>query len=228
VLARVLLAMVLAGGERSAEGVQIAPAVVEISPERPYADFRVGNLGSERREVLTEVFSWTQDARGRVSLARTDAVSAYPPRVELAPGEERRFRLTVIARAPIRPSAYRIGVTVRDLATGEQVTALVPAFVLPEHPTEVLAAYVDCVGASRCRVILENRGNVALRPVRILLALHRDGAQDIEGELEPWWVLPAETREWDVPVAASAAREVHVRVKLLAHDDVTAWASVRR
>jgi hypothetical protein len=150
----------------------------------------------------------------------------YPPRAVLAPGEQRRFRLTVLERAPVRPAAYRIGVSVRDPATGEQVVALVPAFVLPESPLESAAVQVACPGPERCDVVLANTGNVQVRPSRIVLAVDSGPSDATERELASWWVLPGGTRRYPIVLEPAAGRrEVRVRVSL-AGVELTASAVV--
>jgi P pilus assembly chaperone PapD len=223
-LAALVASMVVAAAPSDA--VLLTPSVVEVAPERPYADLTLTNVGDAPREIAAEALGWAQDEDGRVTLSETATVSVYPPRAMLAPGEQRRFRLTVVERAPIRPGAYRIGVRVRDPATDEKVIALIPAFVLPEAPVESAAVHVSCPGPERCDVVLANTGNVQMRPSRIVIVVGSGSMDAPEQELASWWVLPGGSRRYPIELEPGAQpREVRVRVTL-AGVELTASAVV--
>ncbi|HEX9242451.1 MAG TPA: hypothetical protein VF875_08430 [Anaeromyxobacter sp.] len=211
-----LLASMLQGAP-SRDEVVITPPVVVISPDRPFADVRVRNLADAPLEIQAVALAWTQDERARVTLAPTDAVSMYPTRVELPPGDERKLRLTVVERRPVRSGAYRVCLQLRELPTGEEVTALIPAFVVAEPPVESAAVHVDCPARDRCHVVLENTGNVQLRPTRVIFEVGAGAGAGptSQVDLEAWWVLPGGSRVYDVALApAAGAREVLVRVSV--------------
>lgn len=201
-------------GAAPPDGILVEPALVELSAARPYADVTVQNVGTAPRDVRAEAFSWEQDAAGRVTLAPTGAAGMFPPRAVIAHGEKRRFRLSVDVSAPVRETAFRVALHVRDLASGGAVTALVPAFFAPAHPSVAATLRAEC-GASGCRVVLVNEGTVRIRPQRIELAvLGPEGVESVR-ELEPWWVLAGGTRVWEVPLAAAAPeRDIRVEVAL--------------
>ena len=205
-------AVVFAGAP--VDGVLVSPPVVEVNADQPRADMTVTNPGDSPLEILTGALFWSQDDEGRVTLSETAAVSIYPPHVQLAPREQRRLRLTVLERAPVRSAAYRIVLSIRDPATGEEVFALVPAFVVPNQAIESATVNVACSSQERCAVTLANTGSLPVRPARILLVLVSETGE-VEQELTAWWVLPGGTRSYPIALeSARVRREVRVRVEL--------------
>lgn len=186
--------------------ILVSPEIVEVSPERPWADVTVRSRGDAPREVQASVLAWSQDEAGRVVLEPAVDASMFPRAAVVAPAEARRFRLTVVGPAEARERAYRISLSVRDVASGARVTALVPAFVAPVERTVARTVRVACERA-RCRVVLSNPGSVRVRPERVSVELaHRGGARE-ELLLEPWWVLAGGTRVYVVELPAAAPVE---------------------
>ena len=197
------------------EGMLVAPQVVELSAGNRSADLVVTNVGTGPREVSATALSWSQEEDGAVTLAPADDVGMFPPEAVLAPGEQRRFRLTSWGSPREQEAAYRIALRILDVQSGEAVTALIPAFAAPERVVVSTGVRVQCARPERCRVGVVNQGNVRIRPERIVVAAPREDGTTWESELEPWWVLAGGARDWDVKVPPGVeARDVVVRVSV--------------
>ena len=226
--ATLLAAAVVLAAPTPLDGMLVAPQVVELGAGHRSADLVVTNAGAGAREVAATALAWTQEEDGCVTLAPAGDAGIFPAEAVLAPGEQRRFRLSSWTPPRDREAAYRIALRITDVASGDAVTALVPAFAAPERAAPSTAVHVACEGPARCRVALVNDGNVRVRPERIVLsAPARDGTL-WESELEPWWVLAGSSRSWDVRVPPGVeARDVMVRVAV-GVGELTASAGLRR
>lgn len=200
--------------------LSVSPAVVEVSPDRPWADVSIRNESGATVELRAEAFGWEQDDAGRVSLTRVRDVSVFPASARIAPHDPRTFRISVLRAPGERERAYRLALDVRHAEEGADAVvtrALVPVFVEPARRS--VRAEIDIVPAagSRCTVVLRNLGTVRIRPPRVSVAVSaRDGAV-AERAFDGWWVLAGGARAFDVelPMEADAVREVVARARIV-------------
>jgi hypothetical protein len=186
----------------------VTPAVVELGPDRAWADVSVRNDDERVREVRAAALSWEQDAQATVTLRPAHDVSAFPERARIAAGETRRFRVSVHRPPGEVERAYRIALDVSDPEAGPLARALVPLFVAPARPLVAADLRVACERGGPCRVVLRNVGTVRVRPRDVSVAVAADGGAVTELPLEAWWVLAAGERVYEVDVPQDRARVV--------------------
>lgn len=217
-----LLACVLLGAAPLPDDVlAIAPDVLEVPAERPFADLMVSNPGSVPRAVQLEALSWTQDEAGRVLVSPSDDASMFPARATILPGQTRRFRFSTPEPEANRERAFRISVAVLDASSRVTVNALVPAFVAPARPLRAATLTLDCERPRRCRLVIANTGTVRMRPAAISVAAAGEGG-GARRDLDPWWVLAGDVRVYEVPLeGAGWDQEVVARVAVDGRELVT-------
>jgi hypothetical protein len=220
-----LTLLLLAAVAGAPGGLAVSPPVVDLSAAHPFADVTVRNLGAGTREVCASVLAWSQEESGRVVLTGVVHAAVFPRRAILAPGEERRFRVSSADEPAALERAYRVALDVRDLGGGGAVTALVPAFFAPSRPTRAAAVRVACA-PRHCRLVLENGGTVRLRPDHVAVAVVADGGATVERVLEGWWVLAGGSRVYEVPLEPGAPVSQVVAHVDLGGERVTAAAPV--
>jgi len=179
-------------------GIQVAPVMVEMTPERSFGSVRVRNARARSTAFEVDVYAWTQ-VNGEDVLTPTDALIVAPGVFEMAPGAEQVVRAGAIAPGRERETAFRI--ILRELPTqstsgarlGFTLEMSLPVFVTPADAEASVTASpesnstftVTNTGAAHARLIsVEGVNTGAVEAPRYLLA----GAR---AEL----ALPPRTRE---------------------------------
>jgi len=179
-------------------GIQVAPVVVEMTPERSFGSVRVRNARARSTAFEIDVYAWTQ-VNGEDVLTPTDALIVAPGVFEMAPGAEQVVRVGAIAPGRERETAFRI--ILRELPTqstsgarlGFTLEMSLPVFVTPDGAEASVMASPEAgsmltvanVGAAHARMIsVEGVNTGAVEAPRYLLA----GA-------EAALTLPPRTRE---------------------------------
>lgn len=182
-----LLAAALIGAAPAAaqsRGIQVAPVLVQMAPERAFGSLRVRN-GRERATAFeVDVYAWTQ-VNGEDVLTPTDALVAAPGVFEMQPGGEQVVRLGAIAPSRTRETAFRV--ILRELPTqradgarlGFTLEMSLPVFVTPANARAELTTQarpgpgivLSNTGAAHARLIsLESIEAGAIDAPRYLLA----------------------------------------------------------
>jgi fimbrial chaperone protein len=224
--ARLLSLVALLAGPASA-AIEVSPIRIELTRAAPNTLVVLTNSGAEEARFELRPVSWKQDETGKMQLDNTKDVFVYPPLLTLKPGERRNVRVAV------EPSLFgQVERTYRLIAqelprapkAGEprhvQVLARlsIPIFVEPEHPTDDLR--IEGLGLADGRASLElvNAGNVAQRPLDVVVeALDAAGASVARERWEGWYVLASGRRgyAWQIPAAAcKAVASLKVEVRL--------------
>src|SRR5512133_946242 len=95
-LAPIVLLLGAASSARAA-GLQVVPVLVELSRQEPRATIAVRNVADAPVRLEVTVSAWDQSPDGRMRLAPAPEILVYPPLLQLAPGEERKVRISTTA-----------------------------------------------------------------------------------------------------------------------------------
>jgi fimbrial chaperone protein len=234
----IALALAALCGAAHGGDLEVSPVLVELTAERPSAMITVRNESAAPVRFEVRVFAWDQGRDGEMALAATPDLVAYPPLLELAPGEARSVR--VGTRLPPGASERSYRVFVEQLAAPEpsdapaRVAVLtrfgIPVFVEP--PTRIARAEIvppELVGR-RIEFAVRSGGTVRIRPrsVRVTVG-DAAGRALFEKELPAWYVLAGGERAYtvDLDETACAAGQTLSIVARLDSGDVTAVVPLR-
>ena len=133
----------IAPAQAQSGGIQVAPVLVEMAPERGFASLRVRNGRAHAAAFEADVYAWRQ-IDGEDVLTPSDALLAAPGVFEIAPGAEQVVRLAAPSPDPNRELAFRL--ILRELPTqrrdgarlGFTLEMSLPVFVTPAGARAVL------------------------------------------------------------------------------------------
>lgn len=154
-----MLALVAAPGVAGAQtGIQVAPVLVNLSPERSISSVRIRNGREEPISFEVDAYAWTQVNGEDVLTPTTDLIVA-PAVFEISADGEQTLRLGTRAANPNSESAYRI--VLRELpnphrsgvALGFTLEMSMPVFVTPRGAHSDVTTQVE-----QDRIVLTNTG----------------------------------------------------------------------
>lgn len=165
-------------------GVQVAPVLVEMTPERAFGSLRVRNGRARPAAFEVDVYAWTQ-VNGEDVLTPTDALVVAPGVFETQPGGEQVIRIGAATPEPGRETAFRI--IIRELPAtradgarlGFTLEMSLPVFITPAGARANVTAEAGAArglvltnaGAARARLIsVETAAGAAIAAPRYLLA----------------------------------------------------------
>ncbi len=194
----------LAPAEAQTGGIQIAPVMVTLSPERSITSLRLRNGRARPVAFEVDAYVWTQQ-NGRDVLTPTREVIVAPGVFEVAPAGEQVVRLGVRAPAQETERAYRL--LLRELpsqrgegsALGFALEMSLPVFVTPAGATASLQARSETHGDMRA-IVLSNTGRAHLQ---------LSSVQDVDaaGALDaPRYLLAGASAEVELPANVRAVR----------------------
>lgn len=226
---RILGALALAAPLAAGAGdLEIAPVLVELSPEARTALVSVRNAGRQPARYQARAYEWGQASDGATVLTPAKDLVLFPPLLELLPGETRNLRLGTDAAPGPSERSWRLFVEElprRETSTGApQVQVLtrigVPVFLAPAQRTaKAEIAFLPAEGA-RVRFTLRNVGSVRIRPSAVTLTLlSADDQPLLERSLEAWYVLAGGERVYEIEVPAGACARAAKAVAAAALDD---------
>ncbi len=182
-LCAVLASAAPASAQNAPGGIQVAPVLVQMTPERAFGSLRVRNGRDRPTSFEVDVYAWTQ-VNGEDVLTPTDALVAAPGVFEMQPGAEQIVRLGAVAPGRERETAFRI--ILRELPTpqgngarlGFTLEMSLPVFVTPRgaeasldvETRDDLGLVVSNTGAAHARLISAESDEGALALPRYLLA----------------------------------------------------------
>lgn len=173
-----------ASAQNSAGGIQVAPVLVQMTPERAFGSLRVRNSRDRATSFEVDVYAWTQ-VDGEDVLTPTNALVVAPGVFEMQPGAEQVVRLGAVAPGRETETAFRI--ILRELPTARENGARLgftlemslPVFVTPRGAEASVSAELENnqalvlanTGAAHARLIsAEAAPTGALQTPRYLLA----------------------------------------------------------
>jgi fimbrial chaperone protein len=214
-LAPLVLLLGAATSARAA-GLQVTPVLVELSATEPRATVVLKNVADTPARLELTASAWDQTPDGQMRLAPAPDIVVYPPLLQLAPGEERKVRVSTTAAFGAKEQSFRL--FIRELAPAEkpsEKTAVrfltrigVPVFLMPAKP-ELRAEIVGAaVHAGRLALTLKNTGTTRLSPGRMKAeGLGADGKQVFATEVDLWYVLAGGERVLDVQLPAAGCQD---------------------
>jgi fimbrial chaperone protein len=105
------LALALAsglGGRARAGDLEVNPVRVALSRGARSAVVAVRNAGTEATRLEVRIYAWEQSPSGEMKLTPTEEVVAFPPLLQLGPGERRNVRVGAKVEPGAAEKAYRL------------------------------------------------------------------------------------------------------------------------
>lgn len=219
-LAPIVLLLGGAASSARAAGLEVTPVLVELSRSEPRATVVVKNVGAAAVRIEITASAWDQTAAGEMRLAPAPEIAVYPPLLQIAPGEERKIRVSTTAAFGARELSYRI--FLRELPPAETpndrpgihlLTKIgIPVFLVPSRPQLRAEIAGAAVHAGRLAVTIRNTGNTRLSPGKLKVeGLGADGKIVFTTDADVWYVLGGGERALDVKLP----REGCARTRLL-------------
>ena len=206
-----------------AQGLDVAPVQVFLSPRDKSAMVSLRNGGSEAKRYQLKVMSWRQDERGEMKLEPTRDIALFPGLLSLKAGEERNVRVGALTPFAAVEKAYRL--FIEELppppAPGKaQVRVLtrvgLPIFLEASQPRVGTQLEPVALRDGKLSFALKNTGSRHVRPAFIRArGLGRADKVLFEKEWTSWYVLAGDKRvyESDVPMPGCAGvRKVEVEI----------------
>lgn len=208
------LALGRIGGEARAANVSVNPVQVHLSAKQGSALLTVKNQGSSPARFQLSASAWAQDENGGMVLEPTRDVVFFPTIVSIAPGEDRKIRIGVTAKAGEVEKTYRLFLDELPSEREEGHSGVrvltklgVPIFLQPAKPRGELRLAGTTLKDGMLAVMLENGGNsyVVPRQVRIR-AVDGKGKSRVLAEQSGWYVLAGTRRLHKFPLPPDACR----------------------
>lgn len=219
---RLLLAGAFAGAlcasPSAAAVINIAPTAVVIARPGESGSLMLRNDADEPVRFQVSAFRWSTAPSGEMALEPTKDLIFFPSLFTIAPHQARRLRVATSVRAVDRELSYRL--LIEQLPASEAapatpgqgvqmlVRASVPVFVQP--PTLTVRVTLDglALADGAASFDLRNTGTVHLTMTEaVLRGRLRNGADAPEQRIKGWYLLPAESRRYRVPVPPESCRE---------------------
>jgi fimbrial chaperone protein len=193
----------------------ITPTRLFIARNQTSTSLMLRNDGGETLRFQVSAFAWSNDRDGQMVLNPTTDVVFFPMLFSVEPGQSRRVRVAVSARAIERELSYRLLVEqlpsrASVLPPGVQMLmrASIPVFVRPASMVaRATLDEVDAIGG-RLSFVLRNVGTVHVSTTQIAVRAPRgDGGKMFETSLPGWYLLAGESRVYHVTLPADVCDE---------------------
>ena len=200
----------------SAQGkFSVTPTRLVLRPNETSTSLLLKNESAEPLRFQVTAFTWTNAIDGEMRLEPTKDVVFFPALFTIAPGRTRRVRVATSERATTHERAYRLIVEQLPSRAGprmeggvEMVTRLnVPLFLEPG--TRVAQATLDHLGLRDGALTFDvhNTGTVHVRLDEVVVkGLSREGSSAHEQRVAGWYLLPGETRLYQLPLEPHICR----------------------
>jgi fimbrial chaperone protein len=193
----------------------VTPTRLVLRPNQTSTSLLLKNESDEGLRFQVTAFVWTNAIDGEMKLAPTKDVVFFPALFTIAPGQTRRVRVATTERAASHERAYRLIVEQLPSRAGpriesgvEMLTRLnVPLFLEPA--TRVAQATLDHVALRDGALMFDihNTGTVHVRLDEVVVkGLSREGASAHEQRVPGWYLLPGETRLYQLPLEPHVCR----------------------
>jgi fimbrial chaperone protein len=200
----------------SAQGrFNVTPTRLVLRPNEKSTSLLLKNESAEALRFQVTAFAWTNAIDGEMKVDPTKDVVFFPALFSIAPGQTRRVRVATSARATAHERAYRLIVEQLPSRAGprveggvEMLTRLnVPLFLEPG--TRVAQVTLDHVAlrAGALTFDVHNTGTVHVRLDEVVVkGLSREGTPAHQQRVPGWYLLPGETRLYQLPLEPHVCR----------------------
>ena len=198
---------------------KVTPVTILLSRRAPTALLTLKNESDRLLRFQASVFHWDQTREGKMELSPTRDVLFFPPVFSVEPGATRKVRVGAAAEFGSLEKAYRIFIEeLPELdptgdSAGSQLQIRtrmgIPIFLQPEVTER--GSRIDSVASSAGVVhfSVRNTGNVHvnLRGVRVK-GLDLIGNSMFERESDGWYLLAAESRDYEIEIPKNQCEQV--------------------
>jgi fimbrial chaperone protein len=221
-----VLALALLAPAAAASQFTVNPTRVELSTRVTSSVVSVRNDGQSPIRIQVKTHAWSQTLDGQMQLDPTEDVIVFPTLVTLNPGEERRLRVAVTARAAELERTYRMFLEelppakTETVGSGVQVLTRVgiPIFLAPVS-TAARASLSDVgLTGGALHFQVDNVGNTHLVPESVRVrGLSGSGEPVIDNSRDGWYILGHSSRRYEMKFAdaeCSRVRSVLIDIKI--------------
>lgn len=208
--------------------INLSPTKLVLARQASSTSLLMRNESDEPIRFQVSAVRWANKPSGEMELAPTDDLIFFPTLFILEPKQSRRLRVASSIRANDRELAYRLMIeqlpqaSARAPGEGVQmlVRASVPVFIQPR--TVVARATLDELAATggKALLIVRNTGTVhiVLREVSVRGRL-RSGGETPDRRVAGWYLLPGESRRFELPVPDDSCRDWTAMIATVAFGD---------
>lgn len=225
------MAPLAAEGRTGPATINLSPTKLVLTRQAASSSLLMRNESDEAIRFQVSAVKWANTPSGGMEFAPTDDLVYFPTLFILEPKQSRRLRVASSLRAEERELAYRLMIeqlpqaSARAPSEGVQmlVRASVPVFVQPRKI--VASATLDELAASGGKAFftVRNTGtvHVVLREVAVRGRL-KSGAETPDQRVAGWYLLPGESRRFEVPLPEESCRDWASMVVTVSFGDTTA------
>lgn len=200
-----------------ASDFQVNPVRIDLDEKTRTALLAVHNTSPEAVRLQVSMYTWSQDAQGKVDLTPTQELSYFPSLLTVEPGQARNVRVGGLIAAGVAEKAYRIIVEQLPAGTapgeGSQLRMLtrmsIPVFVAPTvHSPNGKIEHLELMDG-KVSFSLRNTGNthVFAKQARIR-GLDSEGRSLFDKSQAGWYVLAGEERQFSLEVPGEQCRRL--------------------
>jgi fimbrial chaperone protein len=217
----------------------IFPLRVDLTEAVPSTLVTVKNNSPEPLRMQVTCASWDEDANGKMQLAPTGDIVAFPLALTLQPGESRNVRVGRQTRASTTERTYRVFCQelppIRKKGEKPGIRVLtrmgVPVFVPPASPRREVKLVDATLASGVLSFRIQNTGNVSYLVKNFhVRGLSSSFSAVFDQNVTGWYVLAGHTRSFKVaaqPNVAAHLSALDVEV-LSAYKPVRGTLTVRR
>lgn len=210
----VVLCLILSGAA-SAIGLQVAPTTIELNPKELAQKIWLSNTSNEQTQAQIRIYRWTQDGN-KETLTPTQDLAVSPPMLTVLPNDKSLVRLIKIAPATdqtlLEEQSYRIIVNEVPVATANnnKTISFVAEYSIPvffyngkneQFKPEVTLSFVQNNDVTALQVSNRGNGHAKLSSIEFI---DNKGKKTLINSGLLGYVLPGQTRLWDVKAVSDA------------------------
>jgi fimbrial chaperone protein len=199
---RLFAVLVAIAGQGQAQGLQIAPVMVELPTGQMATTLSITNQNVRSTTIQVRPFRWEQAANAD-QLTPTDSLAASPPIADIDPHQTQTVRLVLRQPAAGSEASYRLVLDElpSPAAPGTVSVALrisIPVFAEPETRVAPKLSCRIVVSPRGSALVAANQGGRHIRIVRALLTSPLGVTVAVPTSQSPY-VLPGAERSWRLP-----------------------------
>jgi fimbrial chaperone protein len=195
----------------------VTPTLLVLRPNETSTSLLLKNESTQPIRFQVSAFSWSNELDGQMKLETTKEVVFFPSLFSIGPGQTRRVRVATNERATTYERTYRL--ILEQLPSRadtpqqpgvEMLTRLnVPLFLQPG--SRVVQVTLDHIALKNGALTFDthNTGTVHVRPEQFIVrGISSIGGQVFEQRVAGWYLLPGETRLYQVPLDPDVCRSL--------------------